>query len=413
MNSEPEALVADATCLGCGCVCDDLRVRVAGARVVAIEPSCPPGSAWFSAPHPGAGSPVATVDGRPASVEDAVARAAAILSGARFPLLWDLTGLTVEATTQSVRVADRVGATIDLGGSAAAQAAFSRVGAVGATLGEIRDRADLVIFWLVDPDRTHPRFPSRFLDPSGPFVPDGRTVILVNPVGSASTSRDETIAIDPDRAGAVLAVLRGLVAGKPIDPVRAAAATGLAGDALRSLADRLAGARYGVIIDAGQSDPIAAEAMLTLVRDLNQPTGRRFVHLSLKGAGNPAGVESALLWQSGAPGSVDLAAGWPRFLPGEATWDARKDAIDALLILGDDPPDRPEGLTTIRIGPGATRADLPPVAVAISTGRPGIEAGGTAARSDGVMIPLTAVIDPGGRPDDLTMLRAIADRLGD
>lgn len=409
------AVVEDCTCLGCGCLCDDIAVRSGSGQVVEAAHACDLGRAWFAAPHPGAGGSAALVDGEPATLDAALDRAAAIFHAARSPLVWGMGGLTVEAAAVALGIADRVGAAVDPGGEPHHLAAFRRVGSVGASFGEIRDRADLIVLWRVDPAATHPRFLERFVDRPGTFVGQGRggrTVVAVGD-GPPSSAVDHVLAVDPARAGALLHALRGIVLGRPLTPDRVEAATGLPFAAVNDLATLLLGARYGVFVTGDAcGDAAEAEAILALVRDLNRPEGRRFVHVGLNGPGNRAGVAAASTWQLGSPGPVDLALGFPRSLPVEAGWRERRDRVDALLVLDrDDPPGRPADLPTIRIGPGATRADLPPATVAIDAARPGIEAGGTAGRSDGVMLPLRPPLATGGLPTEQAILAAILARL--
>jgi hypothetical protein len=45
--SAAAGVVAHATCLGCGCACDDIVVRTEGERIVDAERACPLGRAWF------------------------------------------------------------------------------------------------------------------------------------------------------------------------------------------------------------------------------------------------------------------------------------------------------------------------------------------------------------------------------
>src|SRR5262249_53183841 len=142
---------------------------------------------WFLADHGHGNRPIATIDGQPATLADAVARAATILKTARSPLILGLTQTTMETQALAVALADRLGATIDPGDSAASEflwSAIQRVGRVSATLGEVKDRADVVVFWGVDPTASHPRHTERYsVEPRGRFLPGGRadrTVVFVD-----------------------------------------------------------------------------------------------------------------------------------------------------------------------------------------------------------------------------------------
>jgi len=69
--------VADATCAGCGCACDDIQVTVAEGRLAGLTRTCPLGDMWFAergADRP----PVARVDGRAVDMDAAVDAAAAL-----------------------------------------------------------------------------------------------------------------------------------------------------------------------------------------------------------------------------------------------------------------------------------------------------------------------------------------------
>ena len=78
-------VVENATCVACGCLCDDLALRVEGGRVVEARHACERGAAWFTVEHQSPGIVEATVGGKPAGREEAVARAAEILRGQRHP----------------------------------------------------------------------------------------------------------------------------------------------------------------------------------------------------------------------------------------------------------------------------------------------------------------------------------------
>ena len=65
----------------------------------------------------------------------------------------------------------------------------ARVGQVSSTLGEVRDRADLVVFWDVDPVATHPRHFERYsVEPLGRFVDRGRGGRMVVVIGQEMTA---------------------------------------------------------------------------------------------------------------------------------------------------------------------------------------------------------------------------------
>src|SRR5207248_11031420 len=81
------------------------------------------------------------------------------------PLVYLAPDLSCEAQQEAVGIADALGAALDSVTSATAMPsilAAQERGRAGATLGEIRRRADLVVLWNVDPDVRYPRYLSRF-----------------------------------------------------------------------------------------------------------------------------------------------------------------------------------------------------------------------------------------------------------
>src|SRR5688572_788656 len=180
--------VENATCTFCGCVCDDmtLTVDMDQKRITKAKNACVLGRAWF-AEHTIGDWPEATISGQPASIDDAVEEAVRILIEARFPIIYGLSDTTCEAQRQAVAICDLVHGNIDTTTSVChgpSGIAFQGVGESTATLGEIRNRADLVIYWGGNPAESHPRHFTRYaVTPKGMYIPNGkkdRTVVLVD-----------------------------------------------------------------------------------------------------------------------------------------------------------------------------------------------------------------------------------------
>src|SRR5207247_1420926 len=154
--------VANVTCLGCGCACDDITIVVTPDRIAEARNACALGIAWF-----GDGTvPAETrVNGRTASLERALTEAARLLTGATRPLVFLAGDVSCETLREGVAIADRLRAAIDSLAATAGTAvlAAQRRGRAGATLGEIRQRADLVVFWAVDPSARYPRSGARYV----------------------------------------------------------------------------------------------------------------------------------------------------------------------------------------------------------------------------------------------------------
>ncbi|HEY2897593.1 MAG TPA: hypothetical protein VGJ12_10675 [Gemmatimonadaceae bacterium] len=406
-------IVENAVCLGCGCACDDIGVVVESGRIVEARNACPLGRLWF-----GDGSlPGAVLGGRSAAIEDVVGEIAEVLRSARAPLVYLAPDLTTEAQRAAVAIADQLRAFIDGVTSATASEgilAAQRRGRASATLGEIRNRADLLVFWAVDPVLSYPRFQSRYApDPAGVHVPNGRadrTVIAVD-VGSQRGPDDADVRIQmtADEESLFLASLRGYLAGRTLGgaPILAR---------VTELATRLKRARYAVVVADGESAPqgpaapaMRADALIALAQSLNDTT--RASLCTLRGGGNRNGADTVLTWQTGFPMAVDFSRGAPKYTPEDATL-ARlaRGAFDAVLVVGAT-SSLPSGLTTalqgvrtIAIGPRASQSAID-ASIRIDTGVASIHESGIAFRTDDVPLPLRAVL-PTPR-DTASLLKAL------
>lgn len=423
------ALHGSRICTYCGCTCDDIGLRARGGRIVEAAGACPEGEEWFRGiVEP---SVAARVDGRPAEEEEALEVAVRVLAGARSPLVFGLDEASGEAQEWAVAVADTLGGALDVAGSAARApwtAAFQRRGAVSATLAEVRNRADLFVFWRVDPEKSHPRFLERFVEPEGVFVSGPRTLVRVGDTVAGSPAREAaapgagrrlTLRIPRRHAFEALWVLRALVRGT--EPAATGLPDPLPGE-LERLVPVLRGCRYGVwVYDPATAsepgDPGVPEATLALVEALNDHVP--FAALGLGGRGNGGGAEAVLTAQAGYPFAVSFAAGHPRFGPGEFSADAllRRGEVDAVLVVGCDPARHleEEALAALR--------ELPLVVVdfrdselagqaraALLTAVYGVAAPATVHRMDGVALRARPAL-PSSLPADGDVLRRLAARL--
>lgn len=407
-----------AVCLGCGCTCDDIRLRFQGERLVAAERACSLGVAWFGN---GVVPTRALEDGTASTPERAVEAMARILAEARAPLVYLAPDITCEAQRQAVAVADLLRATLDSVTSDTAIAsilAAQQRGRAGATLGEIRNRADVVVFWGVDPGARYPRFQERYApDPEGVHVPEGRrsrTVIAVD-VGEERGPADADIrlSVPPgDEVAALVRVAASLSSGPAADST----------EALDALAMRLRQGRYVVVVaeadrhEGGQAaDRLRADALVALSQALNGPT-RGAVSL-LRGGGNRAGADAVSTWQTGFPLGIDFSRGYPRYAPWNGTAESRlsRGEIDAILIVGNasavPAPLRAVAgrITTCVIGPHASTSAFSEGAAIVDTGLPGLHAAGTVLRMDDVPLPVRATFR--GEIDAEMITRALCERI--
>ena len=255
--------------------------------------------------------PACLVAGRPASLDQAVERAAEILAAARYPLVYGLAQTSCQAAQLAVGIADWIGGVVDApGGSKGAigGGSFPSGGEVTCSFGEIANRADLVVVWRANPVVTHPRHFSRYsLEPRGRFVPGGRADRTLVVVDSRQTETaavaDRRVSLRATADFEALWILRALVRGNPVQPADVLAATGIAIDAWQDLADRLKQARFAVFLfdgqlTAGSAGHVTGDALWCLVRDLNAHT--RAAASVLTSYGNSAGAAGVISWRCAA-----------------------------------------------------------------------------------------------------------------
>ena len=106
-------IVQNATCTFCGCTCDDIELHTEGDRIVKAKKACSLGAAWFKNHTAERLFPDALVDGKPATVDDAIDVAAGLLDRADMPLVYGLSNITCEAQREAVNLAELVGGVID------------------------------------------------------------------------------------------------------------------------------------------------------------------------------------------------------------------------------------------------------------------------------------------------------------
>lgn len=404
--------VSPYACTLCGCLCDDILLEVEAGHVVKARHACDMArQALIGLRTDVSGAPSPRIRGKDATIEEALTECSRVLRKAQSPLIMGVESTTNETARAAVGLADRLGGTIEIGDSSAAWAriaALQRAGSIGSTLGEVKARADVIVFWACDPATTHPRhFERHSIDAPGRFVAGGRAgrrVIVIDEEETPTARRaDHFIRLEPGRELNLLSTLRALVRGAELESSGVLNATGHRVDALQDLVATLQGARYGAWFSgafAGRRGEHGAEArhqaMTGLVRELARRT--RFVCLGLGEAGNPHGAEGVLAWQSGFAPAVDFAAGFPRSLPGETSAAGRlaRGEFDAALVLGGVAEAMEEHLRErpwIFIGsPEAPEFDR--AEVALPAGRPGIDDFGTFTRVDGVALPIRALRPP-------------------
>jgi len=392
----PAGRPAGATvCTACPLLCEDIVVERATGR---FDHLCELGLEAFRDRR----EPVAEamIDGRPSPPAVAIAEAAGRLSAARRVMVGGLDALTIEGVIEACNLAEGLGTAVVPPGDDAQPggATIARCGEITAAWEELRDRADLVIFWGHDPAISHPRFLERFI--TAPLAHPRRTISLgKTPLRIAPSPAHEHVTLDDDGddvdlARLLLATLLDRPHGAVPDRLRHAAAT------LRTAID----AAHCVGIVTGRADPtgISRWSVIELVRALSRRIPVFEIPLDSSSRGpNAAGARAALVWRYGAAGAM------PR------TTVRRADGDDALLALGHLPP-RPDETLDGRIAPRSVIRIAPDPGDGAQAGvwlrcRDLRDEPGTLLRADGRTIELSG--SPEGSPSTAAILAAIGARL--
>lgn len=399
--------ITSVVCPFCGALCDDIEIEVEGDAIKGVKKGCALSRSFFLSHAQDLSQPL--VDGREVELEEALEEAARILARADYPLIYGLSCTTIEAQRKAMELADLLGANIDSTSSIChgpTGIAMQMVGVPTCTLGEIKNRADFLVFWGCNPAESHPRHFSRYSAlAKGLLTPGGRrdrTVVVVDVRPSASShTADIFLQIKPNGDFECLWVLRALLKGEKVDLEEV---SGIAVEELRELSERMKRARFGVLLfgmglTMTRGRHLNVLAALTLTRDLNQFC--KFAAIPMRGHGNVSGIDALSAWQTGYPFGVNFSRGYPQYNPGEFTTVdilARKE-VDAALIIASDPyanlplrvAQRLEEIPTIVMDP--KRSKTAQIArVVISTAISGVSAEGTAYRMDDVPLRLKRLI---------------------
>jgi formylmethanofuran dehydrogenase subunit B len=387
----------DVTCPFCGLTCDDLTVAEAGNRLTVRENGCPIAVAAF-AREPAAGEAQPRVGGKATSLVAAVAEAARLLRGSRQPLFAGL-ATDVAGVRAIARVADRCGGVVDHMNSTALQRNVMVVQDTGwmtTTLSEVRNRADLVVVAGSDIGRRFPRFFERCVEPDTTLFAEQRQCEVVflgaEPVAVAGRAATH-IPCQPERLGEAFAIMRALLAGRPL---QGPGATGVPLATWMELVERLRAATYGVVVWAAADfefphAELTIQALCELITDLNRTT--RCSGLPLAGSDGDLTAESVLLWQSGFGTRTSYGQGRPDYDPYHFTTArllARGEADLLVWVSSFSEARLPprSGAPTIVLGRPGMAFEAEP-AVFIPVGTPGVDHAGHMFRADRVVaVPL-------------------------
>jgi len=418
-------------CPTCGCLCDDIEVTVDAGRILRVKKACAMGASKFlNYSRERNMVPLIRKDGTlvAAELDEAIDAIAKVLARAEFPVLYGWSLTSCEAIKVGIELAEEIGGVIDNQTTTChgpGVQANQELGEPTCTLGEVKHRADLVIYWGSNPEEAHPRHLERYsVKAKGRFRTERkeRRVVVVDPRKTTSSKfADKVVQVEPGKDFELLTALRMALRFEHIEAERVA---GLRLREVEELAEMMRSCEFGVIFygqgltqTSGKSKNI--EQLIALVRDLNFWT--KFNLMPIRGHFNVTGSNEVLTWQTGYPYAVDFSHGYPWYNPGDTSIVdiLRRGENDATLVVASDPlanlpRDAAKQLLEVPLMVIDPHMSLTAMAadVVIPCGFAGIEVGGTAYRMDGVALPLRKLADPPpGILSDEEILRRILARV--
>jgi len=469
-------VVKAVTCPVCGCLCDDIQLTIKNGKIVKVKNGCAICESKFlshSSKHRVL-KPLIRKNGKlvETSLEDAFQKAAEILTEANYPILYGWSSTSCEATRVGIELAEEIGGVIDNTAvicHGPSILSIQNVGISSCTLGQIRHRADLIVYWGSNPWSAHPRHIERYTtfsegrfqksawkgyltkvkastvkkkvesalrrvffkkapspQPKKGLPPtmfrEGRKLIVVDVRRTKSAEiADYFIQVEPNKDYELLQALRALIRDQEIDVDKVA---GVPVEYLEEVADLMIRCNFGILffgvgLTMSEGKLKNIDAALSLVRDLNMRT--KFAIMPMRGHFNVAGANTVFTWQTGYPYAVDFSLGYPRYNPGETSvMDILlNEESDASLIVASDPvanfPKKaaehlvrnPLIVIDPHMNPTAQMAD-----VVFPSAFVGIEESGTAYRMDHVPLPLKKIVDPpNGVFSDKEILKRILSKV--
>lgn len=428
-------LVTDVICPFCGTLCDDLVVKLSddGKQILEVENACAIGAEKFlhaQSPDRITRPRMKQENGewKEVTYEEAAKYTAKILCDAKKPLMYGWSSTSCEAQSTGHMIAEKVGGIVDNTATVChgpSLIAVHDVGIPSCTLGEVKNRADRIVFWGCNPAHAHPRHMSRYsIFPRGFFTVKGqksRKIIVVDPRPTDTASlADIHVQVEQGRDYELLDALRVAFKGEELPDMIA----GVPKEKVYELAELLKGGRFvtiffgmGVTHSLGKNHNI--DIAIAVTADLNKYTKASII--PMRGHYNVTGSGQVLGWQFGFPFCVDLSRGFARYNPGETSSNdlLQRGEVDASFVIGSDPGShfpfksvkKIYDLPSVCIDPHMT----PTAAVSkchVPVALVGIEVAGSCYRMDNVPIESRKVVDaPEGMLTDAEFLEMVLEEV--
>src|SRR3989304_924443 len=384
------------TCTGCALLCDDIEVVIENNAITKINNACRRGNARIRGCKERLKP---TIDQKPADIDISIRKATEILKNARSPMLFGWSNSTCEAHAIGIQLAKKVNATIDDTSSFCQGLLIERVLQMKfrtCSLEDIRNKADVLVYWGSDAQDSQPRHLSRFSyfprgeDRQRGYEEDRMAIAIdVRESNTAKICKGHfyRIPLKGDR-DLILALIDALSGKVPSYDAKR----------MLELASILKKAEFGVIF-AGIGLTYSIKDDIDILASLADKLPD-FHIMPMVGHYNMRGFNEALFRETGFVNRVkfgDKAVHDNRYSIVEAL---KQKSIDALIVVGSAPVSSlPRSVLShlakipvICIDPCNTLTSRF-AAVTIPSAATGVESGGSAVRMDGKIIELSKVIE--------------------
>lgn len=381
------------TCPFCPLLCDGFGLQAGADGSLALNGSrCPRAMSALQTLQTPPQPATALLDGQASELAKVMDSARQWLRESRQPLIAGL-GADVAGARALHALAAATGAICDAAsgpGFAQGLRVLQDRGAFTTTLGEVRNRADLIVCIGGSPAERQPEFISRCgfgedLVPARHVVMLGGAAADLAPLQDLRGVTGEVLPLQGDLFDTV-AQLTLAVNGRP--------------SPFQALAQRMHSSRYAVLVWESSRLPaqgaLLIEAINRIVGTLNRKS--RAATLPLGGGDGAYTANQVFTWLSGLPLRTRGHEHEPHVFDTQRLLD--DGAVDLLLwvnAFGVPPPARPKGQRLVLIGPPALASHAgAPGNLFIAVATPGVNADGHLFRSDGsLLIPLHAARDDG------------------
>ena len=432
-----------ATCPACGLLCDDVLVENNNNKIKVLKNGCAKSVSFFEQPIIDIS---AQINGKPATLQQAIAHAAKLLKASQQPLFAGLS-TDVQGFRAIYNLCQRANRThqsniqhMNAQSMARNLKVLQSTGWQTTTLTEVKNRADVIVCFG-DIKQHNPRFFERFVDIDGMFVKAKQREIIF--IGencdrnihskaeiSPKASPPSLLACRADALPEITLVLRALVAGKQL---KATEVAGVKISDLQALADKLKNAKYAVLawvakdLDYPHAE-LTIQNITEIVAILNQKT--RAAGLPLGGSDGDTTANNANTWLSGLALNndaieCDLVVWVNSFSPDALISKQPSETDKPLIIIGNAAPLprfrapspaygrgllseaelNPSPLNERGVEDRGDAPQTPDVFIPVAT--PGLDCSGTLFRLDSaVILPLKKV-----RENDLPTLNAVASQI--